>query len=57
MAMIEVLRSGVNTWECDQMGHMNVRFYVAKMMEGLAELGRQCLAKARYTALVVTGPS
>jgi acyl-CoA thioester hydrolase len=35
-AMIEVLRSSPNTWECDEMGHMNVRFYVSKMMEGLA---------------------
>ena len=30
-------QGSVNTWECDEMGHMNVRFYVAKMMEGLAE--------------------
>jgi acyl-CoA thioester hydrolase len=40
---VEVWRGGVNTWECDEMGHMNVRFYVAKVMEGLvglaAELG------------------
>jgi acyl-CoA thioester hydrolase len=28
----------VNTWECDEMGHMNVRFYVARAMEGLASL-------------------
>jgi acyl-CoA thioester hydrolase len=35
--MIEVYRGSINTWECDEMGHMNVRFYVAKMMEGLAE--------------------
>ena len=34
--MIEVYRGSINTWECDEMGHMNVRFYVAKMMEGLA---------------------
>ena len=33
---IEVWRGGVNTWECDRMGHMNVRFYVARAMEGLA---------------------
>lgn len=33
---IEVWRGGVNTWECDEMGHMNVRFYVARFMEGLA---------------------
>jgi len=35
--MIEVYKGSINTWECDEMGHMNVRFYVAKMMEGLAE--------------------
>ncbi len=33
---LEVWRGGVNTWECDEMGHMNVRFYVAKAMEGMA---------------------
>jgi acyl-CoA thioester hydrolase len=37
--MIELDRGSINTWECDEMGHMNVRFYIAKMMEGLAELG------------------
>jgi len=36
--MIELYRGSINTWECDEMGHMNVRFYVAKMMEGLVEL-------------------
>ena len=40
---VEVWRGGVNTWECDENGHMNVRFYVARAMEGLvglaAELG------------------
>ncbi len=35
---VEVWRGGVNTWECDDMGHMNVRFYVARAMEGLAGL-------------------
>ncbi len=34
----ELWRGGVNTWECDEMGHMNVRFYVAKAVEGLATL-------------------
>ena len=33
---LEVWRGSVNTWECDQMGHMNVRFYVARASEGLA---------------------
>jgi acyl-CoA thioester hydrolase len=35
---VEVWRGGVNTWECDEMGHMNVRFYVARVGEGLAGL-------------------
>ncbi len=35
---IEIWRGGVNTWQCDQMGHMNVRFYMAAAMEGLVEL-------------------
>ena len=36
--MIEIARSSVQTWECDQMGHMNVQFYVAKADEGMAAL-------------------
>jgi len=40
---IETYRGNVNTWECDEMGHMNVRFYVAKAEEAiiilLAEMG------------------
>ncbi len=32
---LEVWRGGVNTWECDEMGHLNVRFYVSRAMEGL----------------------
>ncbi len=27
-----------NTWECDEMGHLNVRFYVARAQEGLGLL-------------------
>jgi acyl-CoA thioester hydrolase len=37
-AGLEVWRGGVNTWECDEMGHLNVRFYVARAMEGLVSL-------------------
>ena len=33
---LEVWRGGVSPWQCDQMGHLNVRFYVAQAMEGLA---------------------
>ena len=39
MAMVEVARSSVQTWECDTMGHMNVQFYVEKASQGLAALG------------------
>jgi acyl-CoA thioester hydrolase len=35
---VEVWSGGVNTWECDEMGHLNVRFWVAKSLEGLAGL-------------------
>jgi len=38
---VEVWAGGVNTWECDEMGHLNVRFYVAKAMEGLAGLAAE----------------
>jgi acyl-CoA thioester hydrolase len=37
--MIDVMRSSVNTWECDHMGHMNVRHYSARAADGLARLG------------------
>ncbi len=33
--MIEVYRGSPNTWECDEMGHMNVRFYLARFNESL----------------------
>jgi acyl-CoA thioester hydrolase len=36
--MLEVLRSSVNTWECDHMGHLNVRHYFARANDGLAVL-------------------
>ncbi len=32
-------RGLVNTWECDQMGHMNVQFYTHKASEALANVG------------------
>ncbi|HEX6859686.1 MAG TPA: thioesterase family protein [Caulobacteraceae bacterium] len=38
---VEVWRGGVNTWECDEMGHLNVRFYVTRAMEGLAGLAAE----------------
>jgi acyl-CoA thioester hydrolase len=35
---VELWRGGVETWECDEMGHMNVRFYLARAGEGLGAL-------------------
>ena len=37
-AMIDVYRNSVQKWECDQMGHMNVQFYVDKAASGLSVL-------------------
>ncbi|MEL6285531.1 MAG: thioesterase family protein, partial [Pseudomonadota bacterium] len=37
-AMITVWQGSVNTWDCDEMGHMNVRVYVEKAQEGLGAL-------------------
>ncbi len=37
-SMKPLARSSVQTWQCDEMGHMNVQFYVAKANDGLAAL-------------------
>lgn len=37
--LIEVARSSVQTWECDQMGHMNVQFYLERADQALAVFG------------------
>ncbi len=36
--MFVCFRGNVNTWECDEMGHMNVRFYLTKAAEGMGVL-------------------
>lgn len=33
--LIEVARSSVQAWECDQMGHMNVQFYIERAEQGI----------------------
>ena len=35
---VEVYRGSVQTWECDQMGHLNVQFYIERAESGIAEL-------------------
>lgn len=46
---VEVWRGGINTWECDEMGHMNVRFYVTRAMEGLVGLAAALGMPKAYT--------
>jgi acyl-CoA thioester hydrolase len=48
--VIEVWGGGVNTWECDEMGHLNVRFWVAKSFEGVAGLAAQLGMPRAFTA-------
>lgn len=33
--MIDLWKGSANSWDCDEMGHMNVRVYVEKALEGL----------------------
>lgn len=37
-AFIEIHRDSVQTWESDQMGHLNVQFYIEKAQSGLTSL-------------------
>ena len=36
--MIELWRGCANAWECDELGHLNVRFYLAKAWEAVGDL-------------------
>ena len=40
--MIELWKGSANTWDCDEMGHMNVRHHVSKAIEGLGTLAARC---------------
>lgn len=37
-APVEVWRGSVNSWECDHLGHLNTRYYITRVEEGLAGL-------------------
>jgi acyl-CoA thioester hydrolase len=50
VAEIEVWRGSVASWECDQMGHLNVGFYVAKSMEALAGLAAEMAMPGAFAA-------
>ncbi len=38
--MHELWRGNANAWECDELGHMNVQFYLAKATEAIGNLAR-----------------
>ena len=48
--MIDVVRSSVQTWQADQMGHMNVQFYLDHATQGLAALGVHLGLGPRFAA-------
>jgi acyl-CoA thioester hydrolase len=39
-AAIEVWRGCANAWECDHIGHLNTRYYVAGIELALADFGQ-----------------
>lgn len=39
--MREYWRGSVEAWECDEMGHMNVRYWVAHCMDGVQQLAEE----------------
>ena len=39
-APVEVWRGCANAWECDHVGHLNTRYYVARVEQALAGLAR-----------------
>ena len=40
-AAVEVWRGCANAWECDHVGHLNTRYYVARIEQALAGLARR----------------
>ena len=38
---LEIWRGGVEQWECDAMGHLNVGFYLSRSMQGLVNLAAE----------------
>jgi acyl-CoA thioester hydrolase len=46
----EIWRGGVTPWQCDEMGHMNVQFYLALAAQGLAGLAAMLGMPHAFTA-------
>lgn len=55
MAAIDCYRGYVNTWECDEIGHLNVQFFFDKLDEGLVHVRSVLgLSRARIAERGVT---
>ncbi len=48
--MQELWRGNANAWECDELGHMNVRFYIAKAMQAAARLSERAGMRGAFCA-------
>lgn len=48
--MNELWRGNANAWECDELGHLNVRFYLAKGMQAVANLAADAGLNSAYAA-------
>lgn len=53
--MADILRGGVNPWECDEMGHLNTRFYVVRCTEALPVLMARAGLPGLFSAASPTG--
>ncbi|WBQ09980.1 hypothetical protein L2D01_13975 [Hyphomonadaceae bacterium ML37] len=46
--MIPLWRGNANAWECDELGHLNVRFYLAKAWEAVEALSEALNMRAAF---------
>ncbi len=46
--MITLWRGNANAWECDELGHLNVRFYLAKAWEAIEALSEALGMRAAF---------
>ena len=46
--MITLWRGNANAWECDELGHLNVRFYLAKAWEAVEALSETLRMRAAF---------
>lgn len=46
--MIALWRGNANAWECDELGHLNVRFYLAKAWEAVEALSEAIHMRAAF---------